>query len=189
MGADKAFLRDSGGKLLLASLAERLAEWFGEVRLLADRPGKFGGCPELAAYPAEADRFPRLGPAGAILSALMARPGQAFFALAGDQPTLDLGVIRRLRDLFEGERADAALPRHGGAIEPLYAFYGPGCEASLARSLASGRRAIRASFPGLSVSYLDLSPEETPPGLFRNLNTPEEARALGYAPPGAGPGP
>ncbi|MDR2422293.1 MAG: molybdenum cofactor guanylyltransferase [Deltaproteobacteria bacterium] len=181
MGVDKAFLRDSTGKLLLASLAEKLAIWFGEVRLLADRPDKFADCPELA-YPVEADLFPQTGPLGAILTALLARPDQTFFVLAGDQPTLDLGVIKRLKGLMEKDRADAALPRHGGTIEPLYAFYGQGCATSFGLSLAAGRRAIRDSFPSLKVSYLDLSPEELPEGLFRNLNHPKEAQALGYFP-------
>jgi sec-independent protein translocase protein TatC len=182
MGSDKAFLRDAAGKLLLASLAEKLAAFFGETRLIADRPDKFKAFPELN-YPVDADLYPRSGPVGAILTALAAGSGRTFFVLAGDQPVLDLNVVEKLKDLLEKTQADVALPRReGGALEPLYAFYGPGCQEPFTNSLKAGRLAIRASFSALKVSYLDLSPKDIPPGLFKNLNDPKEAQAFGYAP-------
>jgi molybdopterin-guanine dinucleotide biosynthesis protein A len=181
MGADKAFLRDQNGRLLLAATAEKLAAWFGQTRLIADRSEKFKGYPELS-FPVDADLYPKTGPLGAILTALKAVPGRVFFVLAADQPLVDLGIIQKLRDLIVSTKADVVLPRRpGGAIEPLYAFYGPGCQKAFEKSLNKGHLAIRASFPSLKVAFLDLSPADIPPGLFRNLNTPEEAKALGYA--------
>ncbi|MDR1872627.1 MAG: molybdenum cofactor guanylyltransferase [Deltaproteobacteria bacterium] len=181
MGSDKAFLTDQKGRLLLASLAERLAEWFEEVRLISDDPQKFSGVKGLD-YPVDADKRPLTGPTGAILTALTAKEGRPFFILAGDQPTLDLGIILRLKELLEVNKADVALPRREGRIEPLYAFYGPNCAPVFADSLDQGLRAIRLSFPKLKVSYLDLLAEEIPPGLFQNLNTPKEALAWGFTP-------
>ncbi|MDR2141282.1 MAG: molybdenum cofactor guanylyltransferase [Deltaproteobacteria bacterium] len=180
MGGDKAFLRDSAGQLLLATLARTLSAWFEETRLITDRPAKLTPWPELN-YPIEGDRYPRSGPVGAILTALQARPGQTFFALAGDQPSLDLELLQRLRERLERRQADLALPRLPTGIEPLHAFYGPGCAPVFAASLAQGRRAIRESFPALKVAYLDLSPEDLPPGMFKNLNTPQEAQEMGYS--------
>jgi molybdopterin-guanine dinucleotide biosynthesis protein A len=180
MGADKAFLRDKEGRLLLASLTEKLANWFGAVYLIADRKDKFAASPELTC-PVLLDLYPGTGPVGAILTALTTMPLRVFFVLAGDQPTLDLGIILRLRDLFEAEKADVALPkRTEGGIEPLYAFYGPGSQKAMAQSLKAGDLAIRASFPSLKVAYLYLSPGEIPLGLFYNLNTPKDAKDHGY---------
>jgi molybdopterin-guanine dinucleotide biosynthesis protein A len=181
MGSDKAFLTDQDGRLLLALLAARLADWFEEVRLISNDPLKFLGVEGLN-YPVDADKRPLTGPTGAILTALEARKERPFFVLAGDQPSLDLGIILRLKELFETNNADVALPRHQGRIEPLHAFYGPACAPVFATSLDQGLRAIRLSFPNLTVSYLDLEPEEIPQGLFQNLNTPKEALAGGFFP-------
>jgi molybdopterin-guanine dinucleotide biosynthesis protein A len=182
MGSDKAFLRDQSGQLLLAQTAAKLASWFGSTILVADDPQKLAPFPELSSYRAVGDLHPLTGPVGAIRTALLAQPGQTIFILAGDQPILDLGVILQLKDLWKKSPIDIALPRHDGSIEPLYAFYGPNCAAVFERSLAQNQLAIRRSFPFLQVKYLDLDPDALPIGLFKNLNTPAEAQALGYQP-------
>ncbi|MDR1609043.1 MAG: molybdenum cofactor guanylyltransferase [Deltaproteobacteria bacterium] len=182
MGADKAFLRDSLGNLLLAQSAERLATWFGRVLFVTDDPRKLEPYPELAPYAAIKDQHPLSGPVGAIRTALLASPGQAVFVLAGDQPTIELEIILKLRDLLEKTKADVVLPCHEGVIEPLYAFYGSQCAAVFQESLLQNKLAIRQSFPSLVVQRLALEPQTLAQGLFKNLNTPEEAQAMGYKP-------
>ncbi|MDR1394681.1 MAG: molybdenum cofactor guanylyltransferase, partial [Deltaproteobacteria bacterium] len=156
MGRDKAFLRSRQGQLLIHILAEKLAPKFHEVHLITNDPLKFAPYPELAAYPILPDVHPGCGPSGAIRTALLAKPGRTFFITAGDQPALRPDIIEKLAELMIQTQADLVLPRFGHSIEPLHAFYGPGCEPALAETLKAGRLAIREIFPAIKTVYLEL---------------------------------
>jgi molybdopterin-guanine dinucleotide biosynthesis protein A len=98
-------------------------------------------------------------------------------------PVIDWKTVERLKELMEASGALAALPRHGGRLEPLYAFYGPGAAPVLARGLDEGRSAERENLDRMKTVFLDCSaPGEAGavPGLFSNLNTVDEARRAGF---------
>gem|GEM_PF-11398 len=181
MGFDKAlFLKDRAGRSLLASLAGELTGHFGEVILVTNDRQKLAVAPDLAVFKLVEDLQPGLGPAGAILTALNVLPDRPVFVLACDMPVIDWRILTQLLSLMEENQADAALPRHGDHLEPLHAFYGHRCAPILSDSLTAGRLAIRESFPFLKTVFLDLDPTQTAPGLFKNLNTPDEARQAGF---------
>ncbi|MDR2934322.1 MAG: molybdenum cofactor guanylyltransferase [Candidatus Adiutrix sp.] len=185
MGADKAlYLADGEGRALLPALAGGLAERFGEVVLVTDDRRKFAAAPDLEPFAQVDDLRPGSGPVGAILTALTRLPERPVFVLACDMPVIDWPIIGRLKELMSAAGAAAALPRHGGRLEPLHAFYGPAAAPVLARGLDEGRSAVRENLALMNTVYLDCpGPGEAGavPGLFANLNTPEEARKAGYS--------
>jgi L-seryl-tRNA(Ser) seleniumtransferase len=187
MGFDKAFLRLSDGRPLLADLAGQLAGRFGQVVLAAGAPDKFAEVEQLRPYRLIPDELPFGGPAAAAAAVLAACPGQAFFFMAGDMPVVDWPVIEQLAALMN-QGADAALPRHQSRLEPLYAFYGPAAGPLLADSAAKGRGTFKEIFSRLKTAYLTLDGTALAAGLFANLNTPQDARLAGCSPPDSAPG-
>jgi molybdopterin-guanine dinucleotide biosynthesis protein A len=180
MGLDKALhLHRRDGRLLLSYLAGELAARFGETVLLVNDPAKLEPIPDLRGYGRVTDLYPGSGPAGAIYSALAARPGRRFFVMACDQMVIDWDLLGAMLERMTATEAEAVVPRHGGFLEPLYAFYGPGAETVLAGNLNQGLRSIRSIYPFLKIEYYDLSASDLKPGLFDNFNRPEEAARAG----------
>ena len=180
MGRDKALhLCRQDGRLLLSYLAGELAARFEETILVVDETAKLEPWPELRAYGRVADLYPGSGPAGAVYSLLAARPGRPFFVISCDQAVIDWTLLREMHKLMEQSQAEAVVPRHGGHLEPLHAFYGPGAGAVLARNMKEGDLALLAIFPHLKTRYYDLPESVLPPGLFDNFNHPEEAARAG----------
>jgi molybdopterin-guanine dinucleotide biosynthesis protein A len=109
-------------------------------------------------------------------------PERQVFVMACDMPVIDWEVIGRLKDLMDAAQAQAALPRHDGRLEPLYAFYGPGAATIMARGLDEGRSSVRENLDRLATVFLDCQVEAgSPAGLFANLNTADEARRAGFS--------
>ncbi|MDR2725438.1 MAG: molybdenum cofactor guanylyltransferase [Candidatus Adiutrix sp.] len=195
MGADKAlYLVNGAGQRLLSVLAGELAGRFGEVALVADDRRKLAPFTDLRPFTQVEDLRPGAGPVGAILTALAFWPERPVFVLACDMPVIDWKTVERLKELMDDAGALAALPRHGGRLEPLYAFYGPGAAPVLARGLDEGRSAVRENLDRMKTVFCECpAPGEAGavPGLFSNLNTAEEAHRAGFslmAPAGPGIG-
>ncbi len=183
MGFDKAlFLCDKKGDPLLSSLAGSLAEIFGDLVLVTNDRAKLAAVPGLAAYDVAQDLHPGAGPAGAIHTALKARPGRGLFVMACDLPLVDGELIFRLESLLTTPEILAAVPRRAGRPEPLYAFYRAGAEPFFQKALEGGRLAVRAALELFPVAYLELGAEDS--AALRNLNTPEEVVRAGLGLPG-----
>lgn len=182
MGADKALcLVDREGRGLLAALAGQLAERFGEVVLVTDDRRKLAPVADLRPFSQVDDQRPGAGPVGAILTALASLPERPVFIMACDMPVIDWPVVGRLKKLMDESGAAAALPRHNGRLEPLYAFYGPGAAPVLGRGLDEGRSSVRENLALMNTVFWDCPVEEGAAGLFSNLNTVDEARRAGFS--------
>jgi molybdopterin-guanine dinucleotide biosynthesis protein A/formate dehydrogenase assembly factor FdhD len=189
MGADKAlYLMNNSGQGHLSALAGELAGRFGEVILVADDRRKLAAYADLRSFTQVEDLRPGAGPVGAILTALVYMPERPVFVLACDMPVIDWDIAGRLKDLMDAAGAQAALPRHGGRLEPLHAFYGPGAAEVFARGLDEGRSSVRENLGRMKTVFLDcpdpVEPDQaetgTPLGFFSNLNTAREARRAGF---------
>jgi molybdopterin-guanine dinucleotide biosynthesis protein A len=182
MGADKAlYLVNRAGQRLLSVLAGELAGRFGEVVLVTDDRRKLAPLAELRSFTQVEDLRPGAGPVGAILTALTSLPERPVFVMACDMPVIDWKTVERLKELMDAAGALAALPRHGGRLEPLYAFYGPGAAQVMALGLDEGRSAVRENLDRMKTVFLDCPGEAgAVPGLFSNLNTVDEARRAGF---------
>jgi molybdopterin-guanine dinucleotide biosynthesis protein A/formate dehydrogenase assembly factor FdhD len=183
MGADKAlYLMNGDGQGLLAALAGELAGRFGEVVLVTNDRRKLAACAELLPFTQVEDLRPGAGPVGAILTALTHLPERPVFVLACDMPVIDWEIVKRLKDLMEAAGAQAALPRHGGRLEPLHAFYGPGAAPVMARGLDEGRSSVRENLDRMTtVFFFFPDPGEAGAALFSNINTAREARRAGFS--------
>ncbi len=176
MGFDKAAaLLNRRGEPLLFSLAVELAARFADVTLVTNDLDKFSKMPEeLFAFERVLDLHPGAGPAGAIHTALAARPGRSLFIMACDMPDIDWGLAEKLAELMEAEGADVAVPRHGALREPLFGFYGPAALSVFGRGLAAGLRKVWLFYDELKIAYLDLNEDEAVSSVLRNINTPED---------------
>ena len=179
MGADKAlYLMNKAGQAHLAALAGELAEHFGEVVLVTNDRRRLSAYADLQPIAQAEDIQPGAGPVGAILTALAHMPGRPVFVLACDMPFIDWNIAGRLKNLLKAG-AQAALPRHGGFLEPLHAFYAPAAAPVLARGLADGRSSVRENLGRMATVFFDC-PAETGAGLFPNLNTARETQEAGF---------
>ena len=151
-------LAASTDELLLIANDERASEWLPGVRL-------------------ERDVRAGLGSLGGIYSAVVHAGGSAL-VVAWDMPFVPSTMLRALRAL--GEDADVAVPASDSSrrgVEPLCAFYGPGCRAPIERQLETGDLRVIGFYDEVRVRRLE--PEEVrafgdPALLFMNVNTPDD---------------
>ena len=133
-----------GGRPMIAHLYERARATGLPVYIV----GKGSFSRELDARldaPLLVDRLPDRGPLGALLSACATIRAQRLFALAADQPLLEMSLLERLEAAWEmGD--EAAVPEHDGEIEPLAALY---ARSALLREGFEMRRAPRRAMRDL----------------------------------------
>lgn len=170
MGSAKALL-PMGDATFLERILGQL-EGFDEVLLSVS--GRETELPE--GYPRVADRYPGCGPMGGLHAALTASGSDALLAVACDLPLFR----RELGQLLCGsltEDEDAVVPvTPDGYRHPLCAVYRKETAAVFQRCLESGTYKLRAALDGMRVREISV-PEELQPCL-RNINTPEEYRAI-----------
>ncbi|MBO8141220.1 MAG: molybdenum cofactor guanylyltransferase [Firmicutes bacterium] len=177
MKANKALL-DWRGEPLIAALARKFSDWFGQVVLITNSPSEY----EFLSLPTRPDRVPGIGPLAGIESGLLASRFDKVFVAACDMPFLNEGLVRHMVQVAAGW--DAAVPRIGHRREPLHAVYGKTCLPHIAQLIESGRYAVAPLFERVRVRFVE--EEEVrrfgdPEQLFFNCNTPEDlarARAL-----------
>jgi molybdopterin-guanine dinucleotide biosynthesis protein A len=121
--------------------------------------------------PVVADRWPGAGPLRALLSACEALAHERIFALAADEPRVDRRLIELLSEAWQpGD--EAAVPEHGGRIEPLAALF--------ARSalLREARAAIERGDESMhgAIERMNRRLVPVPGSYFVNVNTPEDLR-------------
>lgn len=190
MGVDKSVaLLDHQGRWLLATLAEYLATRFGHVILATNNLAKLENRSELHPYHVVTDLFPGAGPAGAICSALKARPDiKALFCMACDMPNIYWPLIDKMAQVLEREEAETVVPRHpkiwGGPedppkCEPLYAFYSQATCFEFEKGLDKGQHKLQIFLSQMKTVYLDLDPEDLSSAFFSNLNTLDDVERAG----------
>jgi molybdopterin-guanine dinucleotide biosynthesis protein A len=120
------------------------------------------------------DRIPDCGPLGGLFTALSSTGAGWNLLVACDMPALTADVLRRLIADAAECGTDALVPRIDGRWEPLCAVYhrrlGPAAESAIRRKCFKMQD---------FVSQIRACPWPAPdPYVFRNVNTPEEFKAV-----------
>jgi molybdopterin-guanine dinucleotide biosynthesis protein A len=119
------------------------------------------------------------GPLGGLCAALADAGTEDALVLPWDAPFITTDALRCLRDVKGA--ADAAVPRRGDHVEPLFALYGPTCLGPAREALARGERRVVAFYGAVTIRWV--APEDLDrfgewDVLFFNVNTPSDlARA------------
>lgn len=174
MGENKAVL-PFRGKPLIAHVHETLQALFDEVFVVANDPAPFDflPCPKIP------DRVPGKGPISGLDAALRHSRNPYVLVVACDTPHLSPLLLERIAAGAPG--ADLSIPCGPNGPEPLCAVYGKGCLPRIEEALRENDHRL-AGLIG-RVRTRELSREEVAsldPGFrsFRNINTPEDFRAL-----------
>jgi molybdopterin-guanine dinucleotide biosynthesis protein A len=172
MGQDKALLKLAGRTLL-----ERILKLAGgvsrEVRVV-------GNTAKFAAFaPVIEDVFRDQGPLAGIHAALRSTSTDLNLVLAVDLPFLDADFLRYLIAQARATTALVTVPRAGGAWQTLCAVYRRAFAEYAEEALRQGKNKIDPLFARVQTKVIEeseLLQHGFSPGLFRNLNTPEEFR-------------
>ena len=185
MGKEKLFLSVDSTPLVERVL-RALHSFAGEILLsvaLRQVPSALGTLSDImSAYGIRLveDRAAGRGPLEGIASGLAEAKFRWSFVCACDMPFLSPEVIRTLWNRGD-HRASVILPRIGGYLEPLHAFYSSEALSAARRLLDRGERKISALYDELAVSIVE---EETFAGLygfrrsFYNVNLQKDLSVL-----------
>lgn len=174
MGTDKALLLFEGRSLLDRSvaLAGAVAR---EVRIVASADATF------SKYgPVVRDVFPDCGPLGGIHAALSQSSTDLNLVLAVDMPFVSARLLSYLVDVARVENALATVPQTADGWQPLCAIYRRGFAPIAEAALRAGRNKIDRLFADATVHIVSSQQLESAgfsAAEFRNLNTPEQAKA------------
>jgi molybdopterin-guanine dinucleotide biosynthesis protein A len=162
-----------GGRRILDRVAAALADASDELLLVANDPAAAEWLPGVRVA---ADVRPRAGSLGGIHAALVHAGGPAL-VVAWDMPFVTAPLLRALRE--RGDDADAVVPESDSkrGLEPLCAFYGPGCVPAIERRLDAGDRRVIAFYDDVRLRRLDAEAVAhfgDPALLFLNVNSPAE---------------
>jgi molybdenum cofactor guanylyltransferase len=186
MGRDKAWL-EIDGRPLIERVARRLLPLAGEIVFSANDPAPFGELIARLPIPVRVvpDVFLDAGPLAGLHAGLSAARHDALLAVATDMPFVNHAVVEQMMALCED--ADAVVPRLAAdgfdapQPEPLHAVYRRACLPAIEAALRANRRRVVSFLPDVNVCYIDEAALRTiDPELssFRNINTPEEWRAI-----------
>lgn len=164
MGRPKAWL-PVGDTILLRLVADRLAAGFSEVIVAFAEPEQME---QPVPYRVVFDRRPGAGPLAGLEAGLAAARQEVVFAVACDMPyvhrsTAELAVAA-------ARTCDAAIPRHGGLVEPACGAYRRSALPAITAALQAGRLKMSEIADVLEVTWL----EDLDPAQFRSLNTPDD---------------
>lgn len=177
MGRDKALLPLAGVPMALLA-ARKLERVCGSAALVGKSPGAWEGL----GYPFVEDGTDDRGALHGLVAALAACPEEVALVLAADVPRIPEELLASLLALQAVSGAPAVVPTGAERAQPLCAVWTraalPALRAAAAEGDLSLRRAVSAA------RGLVLSGEETArlpgfvPDAFRNVNSPEDYRAL-----------
>jgi molybdenum cofactor guanylyltransferase len=174
MGADKAFIEYEGCTLLERVLALTRSVT-SEVCIVGDQ-AKFG-----AFAPVLEDTFRDCGPLAGIHAALRSSRTELNLMLAVDMPFVSPALLQYL--VAQAQAAPDAVvvvPQSEERRQPLCAVYRRNFADAAEKSLRSGENRIDRLFdfvPTRVITAKELEAAGFAPGIFHNLNTPEELEA------------
>ena len=162
-----------GGVRIIDRVANALRDATDRLLLIANDPRASDWLPGI---PIARDQLVGQGSLGGIHGALVAAGGPAII-VAWDMPFVPATLLQALRDL-SGE-ADAVVPESGSkrGLEPLCAWYGPGCIAPIEKRLAADDRRVIGFYEDIRLVRLphgEVSRHGDPERIFMNVNTPDE---------------
>ena len=177
MGRDKSLLPVGGVPMALLA-ARKLERVCGRASFVGKEPGPLEG----TGFPFVADGTAERAALHGLVAALEACPDGTALVLAADLPRVPESLLAALLALAARTGAPALVPTDGGHPQPLCAAWTAAALPALRAAAAARRFSLRGAVE--AVGALVLSEEETArlpgfvPGAFRNVNTPEEYRAL-----------
>jgi len=175
MGADKAFVEHES-RTLLARALEGARSVAREVRIVGDRE-KFA-----AFAPVVEDQFHDCGPLAGIHAALRASQTNLNMMMAVDMPFVSSELLRYLIGQARGASdMVVVVPESEQRRQPLCAVYRREFADAAENALRSGNYRIDRLFNLVqtrSITENELAAAGFSPGMFRNLNTPEELAAV-----------
>ena len=148
MGVDKAFL-PIGNEVMIERAAGEIGKVCAEV-LIAGGSAAAG---QRLGLPVVPDLIAGCGPLGGIHAALHAASYELILVVACDMPFVSPELAALLLERAKGY--DAAVPRHGAYLEPLFAVYRKTCLPAIEASLGSFRRKVADFYPHVLVNYVD----------------------------------
>lgn len=166
-GRDKGLL-PCHGQPLVKHVIDRLAPQVASLLISANRHAD-----EYAAFgwPVLADAHPGFaGPLAGIHAGLRACAGDWLVSAPCDSPRLPTNLVARLTDAVAGDRADIAVARTGGRLQPVFLLCRRTLADDLEAYLAGGGRRIETWLTDRRAAIADF-----PDALaFANINTPAE---------------
>jgi molybdopterin-guanine dinucleotide biosynthesis protein A len=164
------------GARIIDRVAAALRPCTDELLLVANEAEASGWLPGVRV---ERDVRTGEGALGGLHAALAHSAGNAALVVAWDMPYVPTGLLRALRALGESG-ADAAVAESetsGRGVEPLCAWYGPGCLAAIERRLDAGDRRVVAFFDDVQVARVGAAGVArwgNPERIFWNVNSPDD---------------
>ena len=159
---------------MIDRVAEALREATDELLLVANAPDASSWLPGVRTVP---DVVADAGSLGGIHAAL-SHAREAAVVVAWDMPFVSAGLLAELRAIGETTAVDAVACGGAGpsGLEPLCAWYAPGCGDVAARLLRAGDRRAGALLDAVRTHVL--APERVrahgdPALMFLNVNDPE----------------
>lgn len=184
MGRDKAFL-EIEGRPMVDRVIDLFRSSFERVLLVGDRAERF----QTHGLEVVPDIYPGSALGGLYTGLSAAQTGFVFVASC-DLAYPDSKLLHYLCGLKEGY--DAVVPLTRAGYEPLYAVYGKSCLSPMREQLESGDYCAYAYYPALNIRFVEAPEIEAVASgerAFRNINTPEDLRAVGGSIPGEVPRP
>ncbi|MEE8577090.1 MAG: molybdenum cofactor guanylyltransferase [candidate division Zixibacteria bacterium] len=166
MGRDKLSLIIDGMSLLDRTVTT-CSTSFEQVMLVAPKPGKLSGL----GYPVVLDSPIASGPMAGVIAALEDCSDDCCFLTAADLFDLSSAGIDLIVSRYQGQ--DFLGFEESRGIQPLCGIYGKSALAVLRSCAKKGEFKMRSALKQLNVSRLAL-----PPGLWRNINCPEDLKAV-----------
>ncbi len=177
MGRDKALLPVGGVPMALLQ-ARKLERLCTRVSFVGKEPGALAAL----GYPFVADGTDERAAIHGLVAALAASPEEECVVLAADLPFVPAELLEALRARREAIGAPAVVPWDGKGPQPLCSAWSTRALPALRASAATGDLSLHRALE--SAGALVLTGGETErlpgfaPGVFRNVNTPEEYRAV-----------
>ena len=176
MGTDKAAMV-LGGKTLLQRAVETASAASSRVCIVSSGERLAEEATQLRVCTIS-DRFRDQGPLGGIHAALTSGHSEdTNFVLAVDMPFVSPDVVRYLIGLAAVSSAEVTLPKAEGRLHPLCGVYRRSFAVHAEKALAQRRNKIEDAIPP---AVLNVVAEDKlrfagfDPGVFANLNTPED---------------
>ena len=174
MGSDKALLPIGHRNLLQLTL--------DKARQLALQPVVVGSRSRYDQYgEVIEDVIPGCGPLGGIHAALNATQTDLNLILSVDMPLLTTDFLRWLLQLASANCALAIVPEAEGRFQPLCSVYRRAAQPEVERALRMRDYKVDRLFSLLPTRFIPQSEwlaAGFPPDIFRNVNTPEEYKAV-----------
>jgi len=169
MGEDKAFLKY--GSLFLYQYNLKILEHFTDNLLVSSANKAFNH----SYYLRVEDEIPNLGPIGGIYSSLKKIDYKNAIVLPCDLPFITIDIIDELIEKSKGYEICIA-KNSTGQVEPLVGVYSTSLLPMMEELIKKGKYKLQDLLSSSNTNFVTF--ENSPQNTFRNVNHPDDFRAL-----------